>query len=486
VRSLPWIPGALVATALWLWVLARFDFARDAQENIDLLWQSLGSGILSADPLGSITVLHIQPPLLNLLFAVDLAVSPQSHLLLLLVNFAAMIASIALLTDSIVRVGAPRWLAGVAGVAYALLPGTIAYSLWVYNVTLTGFLAITAIWGVAVMRSRVFAGSVVSALAVLGLVLTRSTFAFPVLLIWVAALAFFVWRSNSRRVVWALLAVLLAGAAVQVHYLTNFGLVTMSSWGGQNVINAANASGVLTVTDSAAARIAQDPCKDAAWSAFREQRLNLWDPGGLLAIPECSTVAIPPEREILAWDAQFRPGSEELNLNWRYGLAASGVWTDIALDLARGDPLQLVRMAVSPPAGVSESGVARYLSRSENYRWVSAAADSLPLSRVGQVYSTVFAPVAWLLVLFGWLSSAFLTAIRRQTTPAFWFASAFLLFHVAASTLLEYAEAMRFRAEVEPVLMFVAAVSLWMVWQGTARGVKRLKKTGISQDSGQR
>ena len=486
IRLLPWLPGAVVATALWLWVLVRFDYAADAQENIDLLWQSLGSGILSADPVGGLTVLHIQPPLLNLLFAVDLAVTPQSHVLLLLVNFAAMIASISLLTDSLVRVGAPRWLAGSAGVAYALLPGTVAYSLWVYNVTLTGLFAIAAIWGVSLMRTRAFAGSVVSAVAVFALVVTRSTFALPILLAWVAALAWMVWRSNNRRAVWALLAVVLAGVGVQAHYLMNFGLVTMSSWGGQNIINATNASGVLTVTDSANARIAQDPCKEAAWLAFREQRLNLWDPGGLFALPECATVEIAPERNTLAWDAQFRPGSEELNLNWRYGLAASGVWTDIAIDLVRGDPLQLVRMAVAPPAGVLESGVARYLSRSENYRWVSASADSLPLPSVGQAYSTVFAPAAWLVTVLGWLVAASVKAVRRQTRPAYWFGSALLAFHATASTLLEYAEAMRFRAEVEPVLMFVAMASLWMAWKGFSRRISTGKRIDTSRGSEQR
>ena len=460
-RRLPWVPGAIFAAALWIWAFASIDFASDAQSNIDLLWQSLGSGILTSDPLGSLRVLHIQPPLVNALFAVDLAVSPSTHVFLLLMNLGAMITSIALLVDSLVRIGVARLLSGAAGVLLALLPGTVAYSLWVYNVTITGLLAIAAIWGVALARSRVMPGITVSAVAALGLVLTRSTFAIPVLIVWVLALAWLAWRSDNRRALVTLGVVLLLGMAMQVHYLTNFGQVTMSSWGGQNVLNATRTSGVLTITPTTRDAIASDQCSQAALAAFEGNRLNLWDPGGLLALPECGDVVIPEPRGVIAWDEQFKSGSQELNLNWRFGLTASRVWAGIAVDVVRGDPLQLVRMAIAPPAGIQASGVARYLSRSENYPWVLEAAESLPLTPAGSAYSTVFAPLAWLAIIFGWIGAATSRVWRRQTQPAFWFGSALLVFHISASTLLEYAEAMRFRAEVEPVLMFVAAGSTW-------------------------
>ena len=482
-RRLPWIPGALVAVALWIWVLGSIDFARDAQSNIDLLWQSLGSGILAADPLGSLRVLHIQPPLVNALFAVDLAVSPSTHVFLLLVNLVAMVASIALLVDSLVRIGVVRVVSGTAGVLLALLPGTVAYSLWVYNVTITGLLAIAAVWGVALARSRVVPGITVSAVAALGLVLTRSTFAIPILIAWVLALAWLTWRTRARRALVSLCVVLLLGVGIQAHYLASFGQVTMSSWGGQNVLNAARTSGVLTVTPAVRDAIAADSCSSAALEAFEENRLNLWDPGGLLALPECGDVVIPEPRGVIAWDEQFKSGSQELNLNWRYGLAASGVWAGIAVDVVRGDPLQLVRMAVAPPAGVQASGVARYLSRSENYPWVVETAESLPFASVGSVYSAVFAPVAWLAVILGWIGAAVSGRWRRETHPAFWFGSGLLVFHIAASTLLEYAEAMRFRAEVEPVLMFVAVGSVWSGVQWWRQRTRRAIAAGTSPGS---
>ena len=484
-RRLPWLPGAVIAVGLWVWSLRRFDFASDAQGNIDDLWQSLGSGILAADPVGSITVLHIQPPLLNTLFAIDLSVTPSSHAFLAVLNVVAMVSSIAFLVDALRRVGVGDVVALGVGVLYAVLPGTVAYSLWVYNVTLTGLFAMTAVWGVAVARTRPSLGASVSGVAVLGLVSTRSTFAFPILVLWIAALVWLTWRHRNGRLLGALAAVLVIGFAIQLHYLVNFGLVTMSSWGGQNVLNATKTAGVLSVSPSAKQALGADPCASTAVDALIDERLNVWDPGGLLALEECSGVQVAPERGAIAWDSQFKPGTEQSNFNWRAGLAASGVWTEAAIQIVRADPTQLVRMAVAPPGGVLESGVARYLSRSENYRWVLPTAESLPAPGLGAGLSTVFAPVAWLLVLIGWIFAIVSREWRKRSRPAFWFASGLLVFHISASTLLEYAEAMRFRAEVEPVLLFAATAATWWTIRVMRTRFRSWTSAGISPSNEQ-
>ena len=460
-RRLPWLPGGVIAVALWLWAYSRMDFAADAQHSIDDLWQSLGSGILATDPVGSIMALHIQPPLLNSLFAIDLQVTPGTHLFLATINLVAMVASIALLVDTLHRVDVGLWVAVGAGALYAVLPATVAYALWVYNVSLTGFFAIAAVWGVALAGSRATAGVVVSSLAVLGLIVTRSTFAFPVLLAWVIALVWLNWPRRSLGMLAGIGVVIAAGALTQLHYLVNFHQFTMSSWVGQNVLYATQKSGVLNVKAEARAALADNPCARAALEAFEEKRLDIWVPDGLLGLPECGSVAVPASRGVLAWDAQLKPGSREPNMNWRSSLAASRVWAEAAAEVVRGDPWQLARMAAAPPARVSDSGVRRYLSRSENYRWVLPTAQSLPFPTVGSAISTVFAPMAWFLMVSGWVIAAFSRRWRALSRPAFWFAAALLLFHISASTLLEYSEARRFRAEVEPVLMFAAVASAY-------------------------
>lgn len=459
-RRTPWVPGVLVFGALWTWVLSEFNFADDAQENIDLLWQSLGSGLIDADPLGSIQVLHIQPPLLNAMYAVDNAVTPNAHVVLLLVNLIAATTAIAFLVDSLIRVSVRPSLAGTAGILYAVLPGTVAYSLWVYSVAVTSSFSIAAVWGVALARTRPLSGATASGIAVLGLFLIRPTYALPFLIAWLVALAWLLFRATNGRVFVVLGAMALLGVVVQVHYVASFGQLTMSSWGGQNILNATRLSGVLNVTPEARLAVARNPCAEAALLAFETEKLNLWDPGGLLSLPSCSSTPIPAKRGIPAWDEQFRAGSSELNLNSRYGLAASKVWLFIAAEVVRSDPTQLVRMSIAPPGGVLNSGVARYLSRSENYPWVTDATRLLPAGPVSQAYSNAFAVSAWIAVLGGWVGAAVSRGVRGASRPAFWFASGLLIFHASASTLLEYAEVMRFRAEVDPVLLFTAVAAL--------------------------
>lgn len=461
IRLLPWLPAAVMALVLWLWVWSVFDFASDAQENIDLLWQSLGSGLLNADPLGGLRVLHIQPPLLNGLFAIDLAITGQSHLFMMTVNLLAMLGSIILLGDALRRIGLPWWLTVACTAVLALLPGTVAYSMWVYTVTLTSFFAMAAVWGTSLIGKRPVMGAAASSLGMLGLALTRSTFAFPVLVVWIVAVSFLSWRRGARSGLLISLGVLGLAGILQLHYFVNFGLVTMNSWGGQYLINASRTSGVLQVSDATRARIMDKPCDAAVWQAFEKGQLNLWDPGGLFVLPACSSVEIPAETGRPAWDEQFRPENGELNLNWRYGLAASKVWQGIALEIVRGDPSQFLRMAVSPPGGFAASGVARYLSDSRDYPWVQEAAGLLPGTRVSFLLWAGFAPAAWIIVLGGWLGAAVSGSWRRRTSVAYWMGSAFLVFHITASTLLEYAEAMRFRSEVDPVLVFVSGASLW-------------------------
>ena len=78
------IPGLVIYAVLWLLVLLQFDYSAATTNSINTLWQSLGSDYLSTDPIGSLSVLHIQPWGVNALYAIDLAITPTSHLFLLL------------------------------------------------------------------------------------------------------------------------------------------------------------------------------------------------------------------------------------------------------------------------------------------------------------------------------------------------------------------------------------------------------------------
>lgn len=475
VRRLPWLPGALVLLALWIPTRIGFDYPADAQANIDSLWQSLGSRFLLADPWGSLSVLHTQPPLVNALFALDLRLTPGSHLLLSSAYLACAIATVALLGDAVVRSGASwRW-AAAAGIAYALLPGTVLYSLWAYNVTTTAFLAMAAVWGAAAIRRSPRAGVIVGSVAALGLVLNRSTFAWPFLVAWIAALGWLALRGRRLTPVLALgLGLpLAAGLAVQAHHWASFGSVTMSSWSGQNVIESQWASGQLSITEAARERIAADPCQAAVLAAFEERALNIYDPGGMFNLPGCAGVERPAPRGIAAWDEPFKDeAGTEVNLNEGRALATSRTWSGIATAVVLGDPLQLARKALTSPTGPRESGLGRFLGPSEDFPWVTQARAHLPLATVTGAWSLLFAPACWVLVLLGWLQAARRRESPLRAAPAFWFASGLLAFHAAATLLAQYAEAMRYRAEADAVLLLAATLALSAMWGAgsTSRG----------------
>lgn len=102
------VPGLILYGVLWVIVLVQIDYSSATSGSIDTLWQSLGLEYLSADPLGNLSVLHIQPWGVNALYSFDLALTPTSHVVLLMVYMLAGAATIILLAATLLRLGMPR------------------------------------------------------------------------------------------------------------------------------------------------------------------------------------------------------------------------------------------------------------------------------------------------------------------------------------------------------------------------------------------
>lgn len=183
------LPGATIFTVFWVTIYRAVNVPNAFELTMQTAGHSLGSFILDADPVGSLINLHMQPPLLNAIWALDFNFTPTTHYLLLSIWFTCGIASIFLIVDTLARVGIRGNWGWLAGIVYAALPGTVAYSLWPYSPTVCAFLAIGTIWGVAIMKSHPLAGSALSAVAMLLLNLSRTTFAWPILAAWCTALA---------------------------------------------------------------------------------------------------------------------------------------------------------------------------------------------------------------------------------------------------------------------------------------------------------
>jgi hypothetical protein len=459
-------PGLVVFLGLWLVVLLQFDYSSATTNSIDTLWQSLGTDYLSADPIASLSVLHIQPWGVNALYAIDLAISPNSHVFLLLLFLAAGAGAIALLGATLVRVGLPRVWAASACVVLALLPGTVLYTFWPYNVTLISFLAIAAVWGLARMRTQPVLGAAASASAVLGLQLMRSTFVWVFVVAWCVFLFVLLVRARSgRRLVISALPVfivLVLSLLVQGYYWANYQMPAMSSWSGQNVAKALLTSGQLTVTESARAEISADPCLSSLLVAYESQTLNVWDPGGLVQLPGCQSLAVSEQRGIPAWDQDYRE-SGELNYNSRLALATSGEWNRLMTIIVSKDPMQLVRMAITTDTGPRGSGIGIYLDPSDEFPWLDQTRSVLPLGSVTGLLSIVFAPALAVLIMLGIGQAILVRTSFLRRNVVYWGALGIVVFHAAASTLAEYAENMRFRAEIDPLLLLLGVISLYSI-----------------------
>jgi hypothetical protein len=464
-------PGALLALALWLITIVRWQAGDYVSQEMDALWQSAGRENLTNDPFGTLSVLHIQPPGMNALFALDLAVTPTSHAFLLGMNLLAMLAAIVVIVDTLRRFGASAWLSMSAGIAYALLPSTVIYSQWAYSVSLIAFFSVAAVWGISFMRTHAAVGAIVSTSAIALAALTRPSYTTVLVVVWLVGVAVLLFRSASPRR-WVglggLAAVAVAVAAVQLHYLVSFGLPTMSSWSGENLAKALSTSQSLTITDGARREIESDLCRSQMLEAYERDELNRWDWRAFRDLPACAELSGLPTRGVAAWDGPTKGASGQENFVYSERLVASREWTRMMTTIVRNDPWQLVRMATTTDFGPRNSGLGLYLSPAEDYPFVKDIRDAHPLAVPLGLWSLLFPAFAWTLVIVG-----VVLAITRRNSPlrsAVFGAGVFLAtYHLAVNVLFEYSENMRYRAEIDSVLMVLAAIVISSVVRTEAR-----------------
>jgi hypothetical protein len=266
----------------------------------------------------------------------------------------------------------------------------------------------------------------------------------------------------------------------QLYYWTNFHIPTMSSWSGQNIAKALYFSEKLNVTPQARAEINQDPCLSDLLVAYETQAVNIWDPGGQLSLPGCADVVVLEPRGVSAWDEEFRD-TGELNYNSRSALAASGEWTRMITIILRNDPTQLLQMAVTTDTGPRSSGVGIYLDPSDEFPWIDVEREALPIAAVTGLLSLVFAPALIVLIVLG-IGHA---VVNRQSflrgNTVFWGVLGLVVFHAATSTMAEWAENMRFRAEIDPILLMLGVMSLFAIASGNVRNKSKVDSTAVAE-----
>ena len=466
------LPGVIVALVLWLITFIRWDAPAFATAEMDALWQSAGIGHLTADPWGTLGVLHIQPPGMNALFAVDLWLTPTSHAFILGVNLVALLGTVVLIVDTLRRWGAARVVTTTGGIAYALLPSTVIYSQWVYSVSAIAFLSMAALWGLAVMKQRPNLGAIVSASSLVLAALIRPSYAVPFVLVWLIGLGVLLWRRHGMPRWSGALGLVAMGAlllGMQAHYLASFGLPTMSSWTGENLAKALQTSGSLRVSEAARAEIAESPCRSEMLAAYEVGDLNRWDPDAFRGLPACSTLPMLESRGVAAWDSPLKAGTSEGNFVYSDRLVASREWTQMMTTIVRHDPMQLVRMAITTDYGPSGSGLGLYLSPAEDYPFVKDIRDAHPLAVPLGLWSLLFPALAWSLVIFGAALALFGRNRGLRGSVVFWAGVFLVTYHLAVNVLFEYSENMRYRAEIDAVLLTTAAIVVGSLYRRSSR-----------------
>jgi hypothetical protein len=120
-------------------------------------------------------------------------------------------------------------------------------------------------------------------------------------------------------------------------------------------------------------------------------------------------------------------------------------------------------MAITTDTGPRSSGIGIYLDPSDEFPWLDQTRSVLPLGSITGLLSIVFAPALVVLILIGIGQAIFVRTSFLRRNTVYWGALAVVVFHAAASTLAEYAENMRFRAEIDPLLILLGVISLYAI-----------------------
>jgi hypothetical protein len=103
-RVLTALPGLSVFSILWLLTFRAFDWVQFADSSY-AVWQSLGRHLLQEQPWASLWALHIQPPGLTVIEALDLRITPSGHGVMATVFALSAALSVFFVVDTLSLVG---------------------------------------------------------------------------------------------------------------------------------------------------------------------------------------------------------------------------------------------------------------------------------------------------------------------------------------------------------------------------------------------
>jgi len=451
-------------------IWSRLDGIRFDASTRGFYWQFLASDHMLGETPRALWYMHIQPAGFNLLLAITDFFYPanQARFFEILYFFLGL-AMVLMVTWLVTYWVGNRWVGLVAGLFLVLLPSTYIYGAWLHYTYLIAFLVVAAVFLLAAATAwgRAWLAPM-SLLALLGLFLVRSSFAWVFVLFFGAIVVWWSVKIGAKKnLILAVSVIVVAVVGVfTVRSLVLFGQATQSSWGG-NMLAA-----------QVWVELAPDQ-KQAIGEKYPEFRelLEQRTPFSELTpddIEEAKATLAPSAP--LAYSEPFKP-NERTNWNFAGFLPLSKQWQAFAFTAIREYPEEYIEGVVA--------ATANYFSNSSCYNWVDVNASEViwwrqatsPLLLLGGAGNECagestnnFVLVPWLF-MFTSVVGAF--AVSKQAAsgvrPTFWFAVLMVLFGAVATNLVAYVEAQRMRMEVDFLLVATGIAGLAIIIQALMR-----------------
>jgi hypothetical protein len=237
-RELPlWL-----ALAFCLGLRVAFHFLYGLTYDLNVTWwQMLDPELLRTAPWQSIYLMHMQPPLLNLLYAAVLALPDVARPVLMQALFGtASLIMVVILYASIRRFGAGPYAAGLGAALFGALPQVILYeNLFFYSHLEAVLVLVATACASAYFEHRRLHAFIGLAVCLVTLGLLRSLFHLG----WIAVVLSAVCLLSRRQHGWDLRAVFVACVSILLVgsvYLKNFcefDVFKASSWDGVSLMN---------------------------------------------------------------------------------------------------------------------------------------------------------------------------------------------------------------------------------------------------------
>ncbi|WP_296383346.1 hypothetical protein [Reyranella sp.] len=206
-------------------------------------WQMLDPELIRTAPLQSIYLMHMQPPLLNMLYAAAVALPGTLGFTLLHLLFAgASLAVVAMLYAFIRRFGASPWTAGAGAALFGVLPQVVLYENLFFYAQLEAVLVLAAAaFAASYFERRRLAPFVgfAACLVVLGMLRSLFHLGWVVTVLIGACVLASRHRDWDRRAIAVAAASIFVVASVYVKNLKEFGIFSASSWDGISLMSMA-------------------------------------------------------------------------------------------------------------------------------------------------------------------------------------------------------------------------------------------------------